>query len=38
MTLSYDQVSRPMYDSSIGRWKHYEQHLGPFVAAMNTGP
>lgn len=38
MTLSYDQVSRPMYDSSIGRWKHYERHLGPFVAAMNTGP
>jgi len=30
MTLSYDQVSRPMYDTSIGRWKHYEQHLAPF--------
>lgn len=34
MTLSYDQVSRPMYDSSIGRWRHYEKHLGPFDAAM----
>ncbi len=34
MTLSYDQVSRPMYDTSIGRWKHYENHLAPFITAM----
>lgn len=32
MTLSYDQVSKPMYDTSIGRWKNYEKHLG---AAMS---
>ncbi len=28
-TASYDQVRRPMYSSSIGRWRHYERHLGP---------
>jgi tetratricopeptide (TPR) repeat protein len=27
-TLSYDQVSRPLTDASIGRWRHYERHLG----------
>ncbi len=27
-TLSYDQVSRPLYSDSIGRWKNYERHLG----------
>jgi len=26
-TLSYDQVSRPLYADSIGRWKNYERHL-----------
>lgn len=36
MTLSYDQVSRPMYDTSIGRWKHYEAHLAPFNTAMKS--
>lgn len=28
-TASLDQVRRPMYSSSIGRWKHYERFLGP---------
>ncbi len=37
MTLSYDQVSRPIYHTSIGRWRHYEAHLAPFVRAMG-GP
>jgi len=26
-TLSYDQVSKPLYTSSVGRWRHYERHL-----------
>ena len=26
-TLSYDQVSRPLTDASIGRWRNYERHL-----------
>ncbi|MBN4082639.1 sulfotransferase [Phycisphaeraceae bacterium AH-315-B13] len=31
VTLSVDQVRRPMYTSSMGRWKRYESHLGPIV-------
>jgi tetratricopeptide (TPR) repeat protein len=34
MTLSYDQVNRPMYDTSIDRWRNYEKNLGPFVQAF----
>jgi tetratricopeptide (TPR) repeat protein len=34
MTLSYDQVSKPIYDSSIGRWRHYEKHLEPLKRAL----
>lgn len=26
-TLSYDQVSKPLYTSSIGRWTNYARHL-----------
>jgi tetratricopeptide (TPR) repeat protein len=26
-TLSYDQVSKPLTDASIGRWRNYERHL-----------
>ncbi len=33
-TLSFDQVNKPIYDSSIGRWRHYDQHLGPLKAAL----
>ena len=28
-TLSRVQVRQPIYDSSIGSWKHYEEHLRP---------
>ena len=34
MTLSYDHVNKPIYDSSIGRWKNYEKHLGPLKKAL----
>jgi tetratricopeptide (TPR) repeat protein len=27
LTASYDQVRRPVYNSSIGRWKNYNRHL-----------
>lgn len=30
-TASKDQVRRPLYKSSMGRWKHYEKHLGPLI-------
>lgn len=29
MTLSYDQVNKPLYASSAGRHRNYESHLGP---------
>jgi tetratricopeptide (TPR) repeat protein len=34
LTRSIDQVRRPMYTSSIGRWKHYEKHLGRLTDAL----
>ncbi len=34
LTLSADQVNKPIYDSSIGRWRNYESHLGPLKKAL----
>lgn len=34
ITASRHQVSRPIYDSSIGRYKPYEKHLAPLKAAL----
>lgn len=36
-TLSYDQVRRPVYSSSIGRAQRFQAHLRPLVDALNTG-
>lgn len=33
MTLSQDQVRKPIYKSSIGKWKEFEEFLEPFRAA-----
>jgi hypothetical protein len=33
-TLSYDQVRRPIYSGSVGRWRHYERHLAPLIEAL----
>jgi len=33
-TASSDQVRRPMYKSSIHRWKNYQSHLGPLLEAL----
>jgi Flp pilus assembly protein TadD len=33
-TASTLQVRRPMYRTSVGRWKRYESHLGPLLEAM----
>lgn len=33
-TLSYDQVRRPVYTSSVKRWKRYEAHLEPARAGL----
>ncbi|MGH7058077.1 MAG: sulfotransferase family protein, partial [Acetobacteraceae bacterium] len=37
MTASLHQVRQPLYASSIGRWRHFERHLGPLLAALD-GP
>jgi tetratricopeptide (TPR) repeat protein len=33
-TASYDQVRKPVYQSSIGRWKHYEEHVAPLIEML----
>jgi len=33
-TASVAQVRRPLYGNAIGRWKLYEAHLGPLIAAL----
>jgi tetratricopeptide (TPR) repeat protein len=36
MTLSYEQVFMPLYESGIGHWRHYEKWLGPLKTALGT--
>ncbi|MCB9838337.1 MAG: sulfotransferase [Phycisphaeraceae bacterium] len=33
-TLSADQVNKPIYKSSVARWKPYEKHLGPLLERL----
>lgn len=33
-TASYNQVRRPMYRSSLQRWRHYREHIGPLEEAL----
>lgn len=33
-TASYDQVRQPLYDRSVGRWRHYQRELAPLTAAL----
>jgi tetratricopeptide (TPR) repeat protein len=33
-TLSRWQVRQPIYSSSVKRWRNYEAHLGPLIAAL----
>jgi tetratricopeptide (TPR) repeat protein len=33
-TASHAQVRKPVYRSSVGRWRHYESHLAPLLQAM----
>ncbi len=33
-TASVAQVRKPIYKSSVQRWKPYEKHLGPLIAAL----
>jgi hypothetical protein len=34
LTSSRDQVRRPIFHDSVGRWRHYEPHLGPLLRAL----
>lgn len=34
-TASAYQVRQPLYRSSVGRWRAYEKHLGPLIAALD---
>ncbi len=36
-TASALQVRRPIYTTSLGRWKRFEQHLGPFTKHLGGG-
>lgn len=33
-TASSEQVRRPIYPDSVGRWRNFEAHLGPLKAAL----
>ena len=33
-TASYAQVTEPLYDHSVGRWRHYRQYLEPVIPIL----
>jgi tetratricopeptide (TPR) repeat protein len=33
-TASYAQVAEPLYDRSVGRWKHYRSYLEPVIPTL----
>ena len=34
-TATMDQVRRPLYQSSVARWRHYEKYLEPISAVLS---
>jgi len=34
-TASHNQVRKPIYRKSIGRWRKYEQYLGPLIRGLD---
>lgn len=36
ITLSYDQVRKPIFKSAVKRWKKYEAHLGTLKSALGV--
>jgi tetratricopeptide (TPR) repeat protein len=34
MTASHWQVRQPLYDRSVGRWRHYRRHIQPLLAGL----
>ncbi len=37
LTLSYAQVTKPIYKTAVARYRHYEQHLEPLKTALAGG-
>ena len=37
MSPSNLQVRRPIYSTSVGRWRRYEKHLGPLMEVLESG-
>jgi hypothetical protein len=35
LTESYWQVRQPVYSRSVGRWRHYREHLGPLLQGLD---
>ena len=35
-TASYEQVRHPIYSSSVGRWKKYEQYINPLIDILGN--
>jgi tetratricopeptide (TPR) repeat protein len=35
-TASYQQVKKPIYKTSMGRWRHYEKYLAPLQEALRN--
>lgn len=36
-TASMLQVRQPIYSGAVGRWRRYQDHLGPLLAALRAG-
>lgn len=34
LSPTYDAVTKPLYTSAIGRWRHYERHLAPVLPVL----
>ena len=32
---TYEEVARPIFTTSIGRWQNYERHLAPSFESLN---
>lgn len=35
-TASYQQIRRPLYSSSVGKWRHYREFLGPLMSTIQA--
>ena len=35
-TASVDQVRRPIFRTSLDRWRRYRRHLGPLIEAIGS--